>query len=143
MRRGRRWVAVMAGHVSFDLGLQRGHRRATSHQVGDFLAGFLALVEIGCDCTAYQHGEMVAHGHGVHHLMGDEYDGKAALLGLIHDAQDVGGLFDAKGGGGLIQDQDAGAKVDGTGDRQRLTLASRQATDQAVAVVDAGDPAPP
>jgi hypothetical protein len=62
-----------------------------------------------------------------------------APLRFVHDAQDVGRLLHPKGGGGLVEDEDARAEVDSAGDGQRLPLAAREATDQAVAVGDAGD----
>ena len=54
-------------------------------------------------------------------------------------AQQVGRLFDAQCGGGFVQDQHAGAEIDGAGDGQRLPFAARHPADPPVAIVDPGD----
>ena len=84
---GRRRVAVMGFHIAFDIGFQIRHRFASGHQIGDLLTGFLALAEIGGNSATNQHRKMIADGHGVHHLMGDEDDRQTAPLGLVDDAQ--------------------------------------------------------
>ena len=66
-------------------------------------------------------------------------DREPLLAGLQDDAQHVRRLLHAERRGRLVEDQDAGAEVDRPRDGQRLALAARQAADQAVAVVDAGD----
>ena len=48
-------------------------------------------------------------------------------------------FLDAERGCRLVQDQHAGAKMDGAGNGQRLALAARQAADKPVAIVDAGN----
>ena len=58
---------------------------------------------------------------------------------LHDDPQDVARLLDAERRRGLVEDQHAGAEMDRAGDGERLALAAREAADQAVAVVDAGD----
>jgi DNA gyrase subunit B len=51
--------------------------------------------------------------------VGDEDHGEAALLGFVHNAQDVGGLFHTQSSGGFVQNENACAKVNGTGDGKR------------------------
>ena len=118
--------------------LQFGHLLTSRHQVSDFLAGFLALAEVGGLGGADQNGEVVPDGQGVGHLVGAKDHRDAAAAGFEYDAQDVGGFFHAEGCGGLVEDQHGGAKVDGTRDGQSLTLAAGEAADQPVAVGDTG-----
>lgn len=68
---------------------------------------------------------MVADGHRVHHLVGDEHDREATALGFVDDAEDMGRLLDAKRGSRLIEDEDAGAEMHSAGDGERLPLAAR------------------
>jgi hypothetical protein len=67
---------------------------------------------------------MIPHGHGVRDLVGDEYDGEAASLRLVHDPEHVARLLDPEGRGWLVEDEDARAKVNGTGDGQGLAFAA-------------------
>ena len=72
-------MALVGLHVAFDLGSELGHGLAAGHQVGDLLAGLLALAEIGRHGAADQHGEVVADRHRVDDLVGDEDHREAAL----------------------------------------------------------------
>ena len=83
--------------------------------------------------------KVVPDSQGVDDIVGDEDDRDALLPRLQDDAQNVRRFLDAKRGGRLVEDQHAGAKVDGAGDRKGLTLAAGQAADQAVAIIDARD----
>lgn len=40
-------MPTVAGHIAFDFGLQRRHRRPARHQIGNFFTGFVALAEVG------------------------------------------------------------------------------------------------
>ncbi|WP_374372895.1 hypothetical protein [Tabrizicola sp.] len=42
-------MAFVGGHVAFDLDVQPGHVGAACHEIGDLLAGLLALLEIDRD----------------------------------------------------------------------------------------------
>jgi hypothetical protein len=87
----------MGRQKAVDRGLKAAHAGPSRHQFRYFFAGLFALLEIGRDCTADQHREMIAHRHRVHHLMGGENDRKAVALRLIHDAQHMGRLLAPKG----------------------------------------------
>ena len=138
--RWRRDVPVMRLHIALDIGLQIGHAFATGHQIRDLFARLLALAEIGGDGTADQDGEVIAHRHRVHDLVGDEDHRKPAPLGLVHDAQHMRGLLDAKCCGRLVEDEDAGAEIHRARDGERLALPAREATDEPVAIGDPRDP---
>ena len=69
----------MGVHVAFDLRLELGHGLAARHEVGDLLAGLLALEEVGGQGAADEHREMIADGHRVDDLVGDEDHREAAL----------------------------------------------------------------
>jgi C4-dicarboxylate transporter, DctM subunit len=125
--------------VALDLGLQLGHGLAAGHQVGHLGARLFTLAEIGRLGAAYQHRKVVTHGERVHHVVGDEDHRHAFFARLQDDAQHVRGFLHAQGGGGLVQNQHAGAEVHGARNRQRLALATREAAHQAVAIGDAGD----
>ena len=125
--------------IGLDLRLQLGHGLATGHQVGDLLAGALALAEVGGKGTADEDGEVVAHGHGVGDVVGDQDDRDALLPRLHDDAQHVGGFLDAERCGRLVEDQHVGAEVDGPADRQRLALTAGKPANQTVSVGDPGD----
>ena len=121
-----------------DLGqlvLERGEFGATRHVVGQLFKGDLAALGGQFEGTQAQHVEVVADQVGVVWVVGDEDDAEAALAGggdvFEHDA----GLFDAEGGGGLVQDEDAGAEVDGAGDGDTLTLAAGERADGLFQVV--------
>ena len=79
-------MSVMSRHIALNFGFKLGHLLATCHQIGDFLAAFLALLEICGNRTADQNGKVVAHRHGMRDLMGDENHRQPALFGLIDDA---------------------------------------------------------
>ena len=80
----------MLGHVAFNLGFEARHGLSAGHEVGDLFASFLALAEVGRDCSADQYREVIAYRHGMHHLVGNEDHSKATLLCLVDDAQEVG-----------------------------------------------------
>jgi hypothetical protein len=60
--------------------------------------------------------------HCVHHLMSDEGHRQSSPFYLVHDAQDVGGLLDAKCRNRFVKEQHAGTKVNCAGDGRRLPL---------------------
>ena len=69
-------------------------------------------------------------GIGMVRVVGDEDDRHPALPRLRHVAQHHAGLLHAERRRGLVQDQDPGAEVDGTGDGDGLPLAARQCADR-------------
>jgi hypothetical protein len=107
--------------INLYLGLKLRHLLAANHQIGDLCAGFVAFAEI-CGLGSFdQNGEMVAHRQRVDDVMRDEDDGDALFARLLNNAHHVCCLFDAKGGCRFVQDQNAGAKVDGAGNGKAAT----------------------
>src|SRR4051812_45845263 len=90
-----RHMSVVRALVLLDLGLELGHRLAAGHQVGDLLAGALALAEVVSDHSADEDGEVVPNGHRVRDVVRDEDDGDALLPRLHDDAEHVRGLLDS------------------------------------------------
>ena len=117
-------MSLMIFHVAFDLGFEFGHVLAAGHQIGDFLAAFLAFAEIGGQGAPDEDGEMVADGQRMDDVVGDEDDGDALLARLQNDAQHMRRLFDAERRGRLVEDQYPRAEMDGARNGQRLPLAA-------------------
>src|SRR4051794_16175031 len=100
------WRMSLVGlHVAFDLGTEIGQSFAPCHQVGDLLASLLSLEEIGRQGAAYQHGIVVAYGHRVGDLVGDEDHREPAFSGFKNNAQHVRRLLHTQSGGRLVEDQ--------------------------------------
>src|SRR6185369_10401354 len=98
---------------------------------GDFVAGFVE------DAAAeFEDDEVVADQEGVVGVVGDEYHPEAGVAGGGGVFEYHAGLFDPERGGGLVEDQDAGAEVDGAGDRDALALSAGQGADGLVDVFD-------
>ena len=91
--------------------------------------------EVRSQSAANQHRVVIAYGHRMGDLVGDEDHSEAALAGLQHDAQDVRGLLYAKSRSRFVKDQHPGAKMHRPRDGQRLPLAAGEAADQPVAVI--------
>jgi len=130
----------MCLHIAFNRGFETRHGFTTGHQISDLLACLFPLAEVSCNCTTNEHCEVIAHCHGMHHLMGDENDRQATTLGFIDDTQYVSSLLDAEGCRRLIKDENTGSEIDSTGNRERLAFPSGKATDQTITVGDACDP---
>ena len=79
---------------------------------------------------------MVAHQVGVMRVVGDEDDAQARITGLDDVLQHHPGLLDAEGGRRLVEDDDLGAEVDGTGDGDDLPLTAGEAAHRTVEVGD-------
>ncbi|SPF81546.1 hypothetical protein PRI8871_03370 [Pseudoprimorskyibacter insulae] len=128
--------------LGFDanLFLKVRHAFTAGHQVGDFFAGFVTLFEVGRDRAADKHSKVVTHSQCMHDLMRDEDHSKATPLGFIDDTQNMRGLLHTECRCRLVQDQHARSEIDRAGNGKRLTLTSRQATDEAVSILDPRDP---
>ncbi len=61
----------------------------------------------------------------------------AALAQPLHQVEDLGGLLDAEGGGGLVEDDELGLAQHGAGDRHGLALTAGERGD---GDTDTGDP---
>ena len=59
-----------------------------------------------------------------------------AVPGLHDVAQHDAGLLDAQGRSRLVQDQQAGAEMDGPGDRDTLPLTTGQRADRLIGIAD-------
>src|SRR6478752_4473583 len=108
-------------------------------------AGHLAgqLVETHVGALLVEHGlaeleddEVVADEVRVVRVVGDEDDAEAGVAGRSRVLQHHAGLLDAEGRGRLVEDEHAGAEVDGAGDRDALALAAREGADGLVDVLD-------
>jgi len=71
-------------------------------------------------------------------VVGHEDYGHTARLGLGDEAEDVRRLLNTQRGGGFVQDENPGAEVDRLRDRQRLSLATGETSDELVPVGDPG-----
>ncbi len=112
-----------------------GELGAPGHVVGQFLQRDLPAVGGQLQGAQAQHAEVVADHEGVVRVVGDEDDAEAAVAGGGDVLQDHAGLFDAEGGGRLVEDEDAGAEVDGAGDRDALALPAGEGADGLLQVV--------
>ena len=65
-------------------------------------------------------GKRIANGIGMVGVVCDENDGYAAFAGTIDQPKDVAALFDSKGGGWLIQNQNACSEMNGARNSQAL-----------------------
>src|SRR6478752_6147317 len=103
-------------------------------ELGELVAaGHLAreLVETDVGALLVEHGlaeleddEVVADEVGVVRVVGDEDDAEAGVAGRSRVLEHDTGLLDAEGRGRLVEDEHAGAEVDGPGDRDALALAT-------------------
>ena len=125
--------------VVLDLGVEIGQGLSARHEIGDLLSGLFAAHEVRSQGAADQHRVVIADGHRMGNLVGDEDHGEPALAGLQDDAQHVRSLLHAKRRSGFVEDQHPGAKMHRPRDGQRLPLAAREAADQSVAVIDPRD----
>ena len=126
--------------IILDLDVEIGQGLSAGHEIGDLLSGLLTAHEVRSQSSANKHGVVIAYGHRMGDLVGDEDHSEAALAGLQHDAQDVRGLLYAKSRSRFVKDQHPGAKMHRPRDGQRLPLAAGEAADQPVAVIYARDP---
>src|SRR3984885_15282614 len=72
-------------------------------------------------------------------IVRDEDDAYALVLGVIDKPENGRRLFDAKSRGRLIEDQDFGAEIHRSADRDNLALAAGQSADQLIAIPHSGD----
>src|ERR1700722_457229 len=86
-----------------------------------------------------EHDKVVAGGHRVMRIVRDEDDAYALVLGVIDKPENGRRLFDAKSRGRLIEDQDFGAEIHRSADRDNLALAAGQGADQLIAIPHSGD----
>ncbi len=121
-----------------DLGqfvLEGGEFGAAGHVVGEFFEADVGAGGGEFHGAQAQDAEVVADHVGVVGVVGDEDDAQAAVAGGGDVLEDDAGLFDAEGCGGLVEDEDAGAEVDGAGDGHGLALAAGEGADGLVEVV--------
>ena len=123
-----------------DLGVEIGQGLSARHEIGDLLPGLFAAHEVRSQGAADQHCVVIADGHRMGDLVGDEDHCEASLAGLQDYAQHVRSLLHPKRRGGFVEDQHPGSKMNRPRDRERLPLAAREAADQSVAVIDPRDP---
>ena len=95
--------------------LSSGSLGAAGHQPDELGLVDLALGVRAQHLPAVEDDEAIADGVGVMGVVRDEDHGHAALPRLQHVAQHDAGLLDAERRGGLVQDQDTRAEVDGAG----------------------------
>ena len=77
---------------------------------------------------------MVADQVGVVRVVRDEHDAEAGVTRRHDVFQNDAGLLDAERGRRLVEDDDLGAEVDGSGDGETLLLPAREATNGTVEV---------
>ena len=126
----------MGGRVAFDLRLELRHRLASRHEVGDLLARLFTLAEIRRLRPTDEHREVIANGHRVDDVVGDEDHREPAPSRLKHDSQDVSGLLHAERRGRFVEDKDAGPEMDRASDRKRLPFTPGEPAYQPIAVID-------
>ena len=79
-----------------------------------------------------EHDDVVAHAHHEVHVVLDEQDGDAPVVGEAADeVRQLGGLGVAEPGGGLVEEQHAGLRGDGAGDGEQPPLAVGEVLDLA------------
>jgi len=71
-------------------------------------------------------------------IMADEEDAMPSLFQRESEIADLLGLSGAKRRRRFVHDQDARIKMDGAGDRNRLTLASRKCADRILEAAECG-----
>lgn len=76
--------------MGVNLGFEAGHGCATGHQVGDFLAGFFALLEICSNGTPNEYREVIANGHGVPAGIYNTVGGNIGIGKALHEHGLVG-----------------------------------------------------
>src|SRR5690606_21233846 len=80
--------------------------------------------------AAFQQQERVPYRIRVMRVVRNEDDTQPAIARLEDVAQHHAGLFDAQGGGGLIEDQDLGPEIHRAGDGYALAFTAGQLTDR-------------
>src|SRR5690606_18534542 len=106
--------------------LKLGKFGAAGHHVLQLLSRNLAPLRGAERLAAIEHGEAVTHGHGVADIVRDEDNADASLAHPVNRRKHVRGLAHAERRCRLVEDQNAGAEIDGAGDRHRLPLAARK-----------------
>ena len=109
---------------------------AAGHLSGEFVEGDFAAFLVEDGLAEFEDDEVVADEVGVVGVVGDEHHAEAGVAGGGGVFEHHAGLLDAEGGGGLVEDQDPGAEVDGAGDRHALALATGEGADGLVDVLD-------
>ena len=97
--------------------------------MGECRQGYFVPVGVEYLPPQVEDGEVVADQVGVVGIVGDEYHTHAAFSGGGDEAQHHAGLFHTEGRGGFVEDDDAGAEVDGASDRDNLALAAGELAD--------------
>src|SRR5437588_6413247 len=115
-------MAVAGCHVALDLGLKPGHVLAACHKVSDLFTALLTLQKVGCLGASNKDSEVIADRQSVDDIVSDEDDRDTLLARLEDDPEDVSGLLDAERSGRLVEDQHAGAEMNGACDCKGLTL---------------------
>ncbi|BCJ52300.1 hypothetical protein Asp14428_37750 [Actinoplanes sp. NBRC 14428] len=92
--------------------------------------------DLGCHASEVEGGDAVGDGEDVVHVVGDEDDAEAVVGEAADEFEDLGGLGDAEGGGGFVEDDDAAVPEDGFGDGDGLALAAGEAGDELAQAFD-------
>ncbi len=81
---------------------------------------------VGGDASVADEGDVIGDAAGEGHLVGDE-DEVTALVAEVGDhVEHLGGHFGVEGGGGFVEEEEAGFEGDGSGDGDPLALAAGQ-----------------
>ncbi len=109
---------------------------AARHHGRDLLAADVALGEEAHRAAAIEEHEVVADRISVVDVVGDQDHREAVGARLRDVAQHERRLLDAERRGRLVEDQHAGAEIDGAGDREALPLAARKRADRLMRIAD-------
>ena len=144
-----RGLVVVAGGEA-PRGEQRRARRARDRDAGGRCDGLIAEVSlddgaVSCDRVGVavrdhpaevEHRHLIAHTEHHRHVVLDEENGHAPLVGeLAHEVRELGGLVLTESGGGFVEQQHRWLGRDGACERDEPALPERQLLGTAVEVL--------
>jgi hypothetical protein len=112
--------------AAFEFVAEFGEFAAAGHFAGEFFEGDFVAGFVQDSAAEFEDDEVVADEEGVVGVVGDEHHAEAGVAGGGGVFEDDAGLLHAQRGDGLVEDEYAGAEVDGAGDGQALALSAGQ-----------------